>query len=103
MITGETDYPGPEALRQAVKALSAEARFLDATDEAIRIGNPILGNIIMIGAVVGLAALPLDREIFGEVIREGMAPDRVEVNLRAFDIGVTAASPGNCATSSGNT
>ena len=54
----------PEKIREAVAALSAEACFLDATDEAIRLGNPILGNIVMIGAVAGLGVLPIDRELF---------------------------------------
>ncbi|MCE5282437.1 MAG: indolepyruvate oxidoreductase subunit beta, partial [Deltaproteobacteria bacterium] len=51
VITGEAEYPPPEQIREAVSALSAEAHFLDATAEAIKLGNPILGNIVMIGAV----------------------------------------------------
>ncbi len=87
VITGEADYPGPEKIREAVTALSDSARFLDATDEAVLLGNPILGNIIMIGAVAGLGELPVDREVFEAVIRESMPVARVEANLRAFDIG----------------
>jgi indolepyruvate ferredoxin oxidoreductase beta subunit len=87
VITGESDYPAPEKIRQAVTALSAEACFLDATAEAVHLGNPILGNIIMIGAVEGLGVLPISREIFETVIREGMPTSRVEANLRAFTIG----------------
>jgi indolepyruvate ferredoxin oxidoreductase beta subunit len=87
VITGEADYPGPEKIRETVTALSDTARFLDATDEAVALGNPILGNIVMIGAVAGLGELPVDRKTFEAVIREGMPADRVEANLRAFDIG----------------
>ncbi len=46
----------------------------------------------MIGAVAGLGVLPIDRELFETVIREGMPAARVEANLRAFAIG-TAAVP----------
>ncbi len=87
VITGEADYPGPEKIREAVTALSNTTRFLDATDEAVALGNPILGNIIMIGAVAGLGELPVDREVFENVIRESMPASRIEANLRAFDIG----------------
>ncbi|MHB8907408.1 MAG: indolepyruvate oxidoreductase subunit beta [Syntrophales bacterium] len=87
VITGEADYPGPEKIREAVTALAQTARFLDATDEAVALGNPILGNIVMIGAVAGLGVLPVDREVFEAVIREGMPASRIEANLRAFDIG----------------
>jgi indolepyruvate ferredoxin oxidoreductase beta subunit len=87
VITGEDEYPPEGTIRETVTALAAQARFLAATDEAIRLGNPILGNIVMIGAVAGLGVLPVDRELFEAVIREGMPADRVEANLLAFAIG----------------
>jgi indolepyruvate ferredoxin oxidoreductase, beta subunit len=90
VITGEDEYPPEEKIRETVSALTAEARFLAATDEAIRLGNPILGNIVMIGAVAGLGALPINRGLFETVVREGMPAARVEANLRAFAIGEAA-------------
>ncbi|MDA8124776.1 MAG: indolepyruvate oxidoreductase subunit beta [Deltaproteobacteria bacterium] len=90
VITGEAEYPSNEAIREAVKALSARSGFLAATDEAIGLGNPILGNIVMIGAVAGLGVLPIDREVFEAVIQEGMPAARIEANLRAFAIGEAA-------------
>ena len=92
VITGADEYPTEAAIRDAVTALSAQARFIAATDEAIRLGNPILGNIVMIGAVAGLGVLPLDSELFEAVIREGMPAARVAANLRAFAIGAAAAA-----------
>lgn len=74
-------------------ALAGAARFLDATTEAVNLGNPILGNIIMIGAVAGLGELPIDRDLFEAVIREGMPAARIEGNLRAFTIGAEAVAP----------
>jgi len=91
VITGEADYPSDEIIRARVSGLSAEARFLDATDQAIKLGNPILGNIVMIGAAAALGVLPIDGELFAEVISEGMAPSRIEANVRAFAIGQAAA------------
>lgn len=90
VITGEDEYPAPEAIREAVTSLSALSFFLDATDEAVKLGNPILGNIVMIGAVAGMGALPVDLRVFETVIREGMPASRVEANLRAFSIGEAA-------------
>jgi indolepyruvate ferredoxin oxidoreductase beta subunit len=92
VITGEDEYPSETDIRETVTALAAEARFLSATDEAIRLGNPILGNIVMIGAVAGLGVLPIDREGFETVIREGMPAAKVKANLRAFAIGETAVA-----------
>ncbi|MCX5818304.1 MAG: indolepyruvate oxidoreductase subunit beta [Deltaproteobacteria bacterium] len=92
VITGEDEYPPEATIRETVTALAAEARFISATEEAIRLGNPILGNIVMIGAVAGLGVLPIDRELFATVIREGMPAARVEANLRAFAIGAAAVA-----------
>jgi indolepyruvate ferredoxin oxidoreductase, beta subunit len=93
VITGEDEYPPEAKIRETIAALVVEAWFLAATEEAIRLGNPILGNIIMIGAIVGLGVLPMDRELFETVIREGMPDARVEANLRAFTIGRQAVAP----------
>jgi indolepyruvate ferredoxin oxidoreductase, beta subunit len=90
VITGEDEYPSTAVIRETVTALAAQARFLAATDEAIRLGNPILGNIVMIGAVAGLGVLPIDGGLFEAVIREGMPAARVDANLRAFAIGEAA-------------
>jgi indolepyruvate ferredoxin oxidoreductase, beta subunit len=92
VITGEEEYPPEGKIRETAAALAADARFLAATQEAIGLGNPILGNIVMIGAVAGLGVLPIDEGIFESVIREGMPAARVEANLRAFAIGQAAVS-----------
>ena len=46
----------------------------------------------MIGAVARLGVLPVNRELFAAVIREGMPASRVEANLRAFAIGEAAVA-----------
>lgn len=92
VITGDDEYPSEETIKNMVKALAKEALFLNATDEAIRLGNPILGNIVMIGAIAGLGVLPIDRELFEAVIRDGMEESRVEANLQAFTIGLKAVA-----------
>jgi indolepyruvate ferredoxin oxidoreductase, beta subunit len=87
VITGELSYPSLKEIRSTVESLSANAWFLDATDEAMKLRNPILGNIIMIGAVTAVGALPVDREDFQDVIARTLPPDKLSVNLQAFDIG----------------
>ena len=87
VITGALDYPPLRDIEDCVRSLSSGAWFLDATDEALKLGNPILGNIIMIGAVTAVHQLPVNREDFQEVIGQTLPPDKLAVNLRAFDIG----------------
>jgi len=53
----------------------------------MKLGNPVLGNIIMIGAVSGMRVIPLEREDFGQVIAESLPAEKQDLNLQAFDIG----------------
>jgi len=88
VITGELAYPPAEEIEATTRALSARAWFLDATDEAVNLGNPILGNIIMLGALAGTGELPILREDFEEAIASTLPPDKLQINLQAFDIGM---------------
>lgn len=87
VISGEAKYPEAEAVRGWIRELSAQCWFLDATEEAMKLGSPIYGNIIMIGALAAIGELPLDRTGFEAVIRETLSPDKLSVNLKAFDLG----------------
>jgi indolepyruvate ferredoxin oxidoreductase beta subunit len=89
VIAAELDYPSVEEIKVSVKELSSIAWFIDATDEAMKLGNTILGNIIMIGAMSGIGELPLGREEFKEVISESLPEDKLDINLKAFDIGAS--------------
>ena len=91
VIAGELNYPALDEIAGALKDLSKHVWFIDATEEAIRLGNPILGNVIMIGAACGLGILPVGRAEFAEVMKESLAADKLEINLAAFDLG--AAKP----------
>ncbi len=92
VISGELDYPSLEEIEESVNRLSLASWFIDATGEAMRLGNPILGNIIMIGALSRIGELPLDREDFSEVIDRSMPPEKQGLNLKAFDIGSALVS-----------
>lgn len=88
VIGGKDSYPSMDALKQWAAKLTAAAWFIDATDEAIKLGNPILGNVLLVGALSAVGDLPLDREMFGEVIARTMSKDKVGLNLQAFDMGL---------------
>jgi indolepyruvate ferredoxin oxidoreductase beta subunit len=89
VISGELNYPSIEEIQEAIRDLSSRAWFVEATDEAVKLGNPILGNIIMIGALAGTGTLPMTREDFQEVIGENLPAKALEANLKAFDLGVS--------------
>jgi len=89
VISGELDYPSEEEIKESIRKLSSIAWFIDATEKAMNLGDPILGNIIMIGAVSGIGELPLGREVFNDVISESISGDKLDINLKAFDVGAS--------------
>lgn len=88
VICGELSYPALEEIKKWVCELSGQAWFVDATNAAMKLGSPIFGNIMMIGALGGTGALPIDRQDFEAAISRDMSPDKVRMNLSAYDMGV---------------
>jgi indolepyruvate ferredoxin oxidoreductase beta subunit len=87
VIAGDSDYPPLEKIAGALRELTPYVWMLDATEEAAKLGNPILSNIIMIGAISGLNLLPVGVTEFRNVIRDFFPPKLLEVNRRAFETG----------------
>jgi len=87
VITGELNYPSIEEMKNALKRISAESWFIDATGEAVKLGNPVLSNVIMVGALCATNLLPIDHKSFEEEIAKKMTPDKRRINLIAFDAG----------------
>ena len=87
VITGELSYPSPEEMKRALEELSAACFLIDATQVALALGNPVLSNILMIGALAGTGLLPIDRRMFAKEIGKTLPPEKCIVNLKAFDAG----------------
>lgn len=87
VISGDQQYPALNDIKSWVAELSAACWFLEATAKALELGNPILGNIMMIGAAAGIGVLPLARDDFEVVMTETMPADKLELNLSAYDLG----------------
>jgi indolepyruvate ferredoxin oxidoreductase, beta subunit len=87
VICGDSDYPSLGFLKQSIHELSANAWFVDATEAALKLGNPIYGNIMMIGALAAIGDLPMEREDFRAVISKTMESEKTEANLAAYDAG----------------
>lgn len=87
VIAGELQYPSIEEIKKSAHELTSDAWFIDATDEALKLDNPVLGNTIMLGAFAGLNTLPLEKEDFRAVILEMMSEDKLDINLKAYQLG----------------
>ena len=82
-----TKYPSLDKLMEDIKELSARMWVVNATEEAQKLGNPIMANVILVGALVGSGILPLDRKSVEPVLQERF-PKAFEINMKAFNKGM---------------
>ena len=87
VIAGDQKYPSKDELSEALLKLSKDVIFIDATDEALKLGEPILSNVIMMGAIAGLNDLPFDTPDFAEVVAGTFKKEKQELPIRAFELG----------------
>ncbi len=81
-----TSYPSVDKLLKDIDALSAKMWVVDATEEAQNLGNAIMANVVLVGALVGSGVLPLDRKVMEPVILERFGK-ALDINMKAFDKG----------------
>lgn len=87
VISGEVDYPELDKVVEMVRKLSAQSWVMDATEEALKLGNAIYTNVILIGGLLGTNALPLDKETMEAVLKEEM-PKAFDTNMMALRRGL---------------
>ncbi len=89
VISGESEYPALSQIKEWLKDLTDKSWYIDATDEAMKqMKNPIFGNIMLVGALAGTNVLPLNRNDFETIISQSMPADKVEINMKAYDMGM---------------
>ncbi|MBI4964266.1 MAG: indolepyruvate oxidoreductase subunit beta [Desulfomonile tiedjei] len=93
VISGELPYPAMNDLLDAVESLSARVYLVQATEKALELGNPILANVILIGAVAGAGLLPITAEDLDKAVTQYMSADKVELNRKAFILGMEMTGP----------
>jgi indolepyruvate ferredoxin oxidoreductase beta subunit len=86
---GETEYPSLETIKKGLCELSREAWYLDASEIAIRLGAPLLTNMVMLGALIGSELIPLEEEKLERHLEMIFKEDKLSLNLEAFTLGVS--------------
>ena len=90
VLSRKERYPDFGVLREAITQLSKSAWFVDATNMGLKLGTPIVANVIMLGALVGLNLLPVTETEIEEEIKSSFTSDRVELNIKALKMGIDA-------------
>lgn len=87
VISGEMEYPDLDKVIETIRRLSAQAWIVNATEEAMRLGNPIYTNVILLGALLGSNTLPLDKDTMELVLKEEL-PNVFDSNMVALHRGM---------------
>jgi indolepyruvate ferredoxin oxidoreductase, beta subunit len=89
---GDAVYPGETDLQEAFDQLSARVWRIEATEEARQLGNPIMANMIMLGALTATGLLPLEPKMVEQSLTALLPAERGADTQRAFRKGTALAS-----------
>ena len=87
VITGEVEYPDLDKAIETIRSLSARSWIVNATEEALKLGNTIYTNVILLGTLIGSNSLPLDKETMEEILKEEL-PKVFDTNIVALQRGL---------------
>lgn len=93
VLQGRSEYPAEDVLFGSMAKLAGRVARLNAVNLAHEAGGPQSVNVVMLGALSGLAVLPLPRGFLQTEVERLSARHR-EANRRAFALGVEAVGAG---------
>lgn len=83
----EWDYPELELIEKDIQTASKNVIIIDAEQLAIEAGNILTANVILLGVLAGVKAIPLSKETLQETVKTFIPPKALDVNLKAFEMG----------------
>lgn len=88
VLSGDSTYPAINDVLNATKELTRSVHVVEATELAKEAGDTLMQNIVMVGCLVASEFTPLKVETAMGVIRETFAGKNLEMNLKAFELGM---------------
>jgi indolepyruvate ferredoxin oxidoreductase beta subunit len=81
-------YPSIEKLVEKVQIFTSRVVIVEAPQLAKKAGSGLAQNVVLLGVLAGTGVLPVKTESLKEAIRELVPAKHVEMNLRAFELGL---------------
>jgi indolepyruvate ferredoxin oxidoreductase beta subunit len=91
VTTGKSVYPDLDELQELIRKKTAKLIAFDAAAMAVKAGNVLSVNMVLLGALIQTHTVPLSAENVKEAIIKRTRKAFVESNLKAFDLGFSAA------------
>lgn len=92
LTLGGGEYPPVERILEEVRRAAAEVREVDGPRVAREAGLPRALNVVMLGALAALGALPFGEDALWRAVEARCPPRWLEANRRAFLRGGEAAA-----------
>jgi indolepyruvate ferredoxin oxidoreductase, beta subunit len=83
--SGLAKYPSDETTIASIEAATPNYHLVPAIDMALEIGTSKVLNVVLLGSLS--ASLPIEPEIWEDVLKERVPSKHVETNLKAFHAG----------------
>lgn len=84
---GLTKYPQIEEILRKIREVSPRMLVLNPYDLAVKAGDAIAANMVMLGSLAGTGILPIKVESLKQAIKERFRGKMVEINLKALELG----------------
>jgi len=92
VIAGETTYPDLDILKEKLQELSGKLYWVDATQIAMDLGDAILANVVMLGALIQTRLLAVSAESVIKEIEDNFPESKWDVNREALEKGMEAVA-----------
>lgn len=89
---GKGDYPDLDKLQDLIRAKTANLIAFDAVSLAKEAGNVMSVNMVLLGALIQTNSIPISADSVKETIITKTKKAFVDTNIKAFDLGYSAAT-----------
>ena len=89
---GQGEYPPVDKILGLIQSKVDKVIALNGNDLAEKAGNSLSLNMVMLGALIGSGATEVTAGAMKETISTSTKKAFLEPNLKAFDLGIEAAS-----------
>ena len=93
-VQGSAELKEPEDLIALVRAKAHKVHEVDGAGIAAKVGNPIVVNTVLLGALSAIPENPIKKETLEKAICSRLKPKFHGVNLQAFQLGQESVSLG---------
>ena len=74
-----------------IKTVTQKLTAVDADALAMKAGSYVTANSVLLGALAGTPECPVSKEKLLEALKNSVPPKTIEMNLKAFELGLEFA------------